>query len=119
MSERQILYTRSCRRSIARLAKKDGSVADTIEQEFERIARQRKPPRDQIPGLGGRPVFKTRFRIGNRSQGRLIVLVDEERVVGIVVYAKNQTENLTAKEIERFLNELGDEGGDPGVVRPP
>ena len=110
MSRRRIFYTRSCRRAIERLSKKDRSVADTVEKELERLARQRKPPRDQIPRLSGRPVFKTRFRIGNRSQGRLIVLVDEERVVGIVVYAKNQSENMTAAEIQRFLTDL--EGGD-------
>ena len=113
---RRISYTQGCRRAIERLSKKDRTIVATIEQELDRLAKQRKPPRDQIPGLGGRPVFKTRFRIGNRSQGRLIVLVDEDRVVGIVVYAKNQNENMTAKEIESFLAELEDEG-DTAVVR--
>ena len=104
---RRISYTQACRRSIERLSKKDRRVADTVEQELDGLARQRKPPRDRIPGLRGRPVFKRRIRIGNRLAGRLIVFVDEDRVVGIVVYAKNKTENLTAKEIEHFLVELG------------
>ena len=108
MSVRQIFYTRSCRRSISRLAKKDRSVAATVEQELERLAGRRKPPRDQIPGLGGRPVYKTRFRIGNRPQGRLIVLVDDERVVGIVVYSKSRQKNMTPGEIERLLEGLDD-----------
>lgn len=109
MSERRVVYTRGCQRAIQRLAKKDRSVARTVEQELTQIARQRKPPRDQIPGLDGLPVYKTRFRIGNRSQqGRLIVLVDDERVVGIVVYSKNQRTNMTAEEIEGLLKGLED-----------
>lgn len=107
---RRVVVTRSCQRAIERLSRKDRHVASTIQRELDRLAGQRRPPRDQIPGLGGRPIYKTRFRIGNRSSGRLIALVDKERVVGIVVYAKNQTENLTAKEIERFLDELEVEG---------
>ena len=107
---RRISYTQGCRRAIGQLSKKDRSVAATIDQELKRLSRQRPPTRGRLRGLGGRPVFKVRFRIGARRAGRLIVLVDRERVVGIVVYAKNQTENLTAKEIERFLDELEDEG---------
>ncbi len=105
---RRISCTRDCRRAIGRLLKKDRSVADTVERQLQGLASQRTSPRDQIPGLGGLPIFKTRFRIGNRNQGRLIVLVDDERVVGIAVYAKNQSANMTADEIQQLLDEWGD-----------
>lgn len=108
MSDRRsIEYGRACANNLKRLSKLDKKVPATIKAVLERWAASDSLPRDQIPGLGGRPVFKVRFVIGNRTAGRLILLIDNTRVVALAAYAKNQRENVRANEI---LDLLEDEG---------
>lgn len=85
------------------LSKKDRKVDETIDAKLEEIAKARRPPRDRLQGVNERPFYKVRFRLGNRMSGRLIVLVDSERVAAIAAYSKNKTAGMTGDDVLKVI----------------
>lgn len=67
-------------------------------------------PSHKIPGVGKGSVFKSRLPLGNmgkRKGARIIFYCDEERVVPLFIYAKNQTADIPVNEIKDALREFG------------
>ena len=87
------------------LRKKDRKVDEAIDAKLEELAKAWRPPPDRLQRVKELPVYKVRFRLGNRMSGRLIVLVDSKRVVAIAAYAKNKTSNMTGDEVLRLIEQ--------------
>lgn len=67
-------------------------------------------PSHKIPGVGKDSVFKSRLPLGNmgkRKGARIIYSCDDERVVALFVYAKNQTSDIPVNEIKEALRDFG------------
>lgn len=104
---------RECRRtpafekSLKALAKKHRGLDNTVRQILDSIAVD--GPREtahQIPGLDGEPVFKERVAwdgSGARGSARIIYRCDEQRVLALLIYAKNDTEPAN-KALRRILD---------------
>ena len=78
---------------------------ETIDAKPEELAKAWVPPPDRLQQVKELPVYKVRFRLGNRMSGRLIVLVDSKRVVAIAAYAKNKTTNMTGDDVLKLIEE--------------
>lgn len=83
----------------------------TVREFLEDRARSGADATSQkIPGVGGGSVFKNRLRLGNmgkRKGARIIFYCDEERVVPLFIYAKNQIADIPVNEIKDALREFG------------
>ena len=99
MTKRTISHAKSYPAFLKILIKKDKAVETRINEKLSELAHSPHPSREKLTHVGGRPIYKERFRIGNRNSGRLIVFIDDTRVIAIAVYAKNRRTNLTGDEV--------------------
>ena len=99
MTGRSVSYAKAYPDFLKTLTKTDRSVETTINEKLEELAHSQHPPRGKLTHVGGRPIYKERFRIGNRTSGRLIVFIDDTRVIALAAYAKNKITNMTGDEV--------------------
>lgn len=107
----EIEITRPFERCIKDLKKKYPHVKDDLEKVFPWL-REDPEVGDSIPGFGDR-VWKLRvasrdIKKGKRGGYRLIYYWkrDSPKLYLILVYAKVRKEDVTKKELERFLREV-------------
>lgn len=111
MKKREIHTWLPFRRSLNRLAKKHQSLPREIDDFLQQIILHGTTWRCQrIRQVGENPVFKVRIKITGVSLSkcpRLIYYCDDDRVIGLFVYTKNQRTDVPPQEIIDALNEIG------------
>ena len=98
------------RRELSRLNRKQRGTTDAVEAILDDIAANGLPSTAmQIPGLGGRPVFKLRIGVGRQGKRacRPIVHYEDGTAEPLFVYAKNDTANIEPVEIVEALRAAG------------
>lgn len=98
------------RRELFRLNRKQRGTTEAVEAILDDIAANGLPSTAmQIPGVGGRPVFKLRIRVGRRGKRacRLIVHYEDGTAEPLFIYAKNDRANIEPVEIVAALRTAG------------
>lgn len=98
------------RRELSRLNRKQRGTTEAVEAILDDIAANGLPSTAmQIPGLGGRPVFKLRIPVGRQGRRacRLIVHYEDGTVEPLFIYAKNDRANIEPVEIREALRAAG------------
>ena len=107
----EIEVTRPFERCIKDLKKKYPNVKDDLAKVFPRL-RENPEVGDSIPGFEDRVwklrVASTDLRKGKRGGYRLIYYWrrNHPKLYLVLVYAKVRKEDVTKKELERFLREI-------------
>lgn len=106
MVSREIHRTPDFHKSLQHLQRKHRDLPAAITKTLKAIAESGVPEGDQIPGLDGRPVYKTRVGFGNvgkRGGARLVYGLTEALVVAMFVYLKSEMENLPTIVIKEAI----------------
>lgn len=109
MADRYIEKTTAFKNSLRRLSKKHPGLEQIVDEALNSYATD-GPPLDRIPGVGGHPVFKERRPLPNRGKRgglRIISYCDEDRVVGLLLYAKGDRESVPNNVIKDALRNCG------------
>ena len=109
MAARRIERTSKFESCVKQLSKKYPKLTDAIDEALRAFASAYPPPGDKIPNLKGQPVFKQRIPLGDHGQrggARIIYYCDDNRVLAMFLYAKNQDET-PIKEIREALTKHG------------
>ena len=107
---RGIVRTDDFDRQAKPLEKRDREFGPALAGLLDSIAKTAKPPGDRQPGVGGAPVYKVRFRIGNKSQrdgARLIYYCSDTLLLPMYIYAKSDIENIHSSTILKALKAAG------------
>jgi len=110
MAPREITCSALFEDNLKKLAKKERAIDQVAREALSEIAAAEHVPGDQIPGLGGAPVYKLRLACGNRGKRggyRLIFYCAERLVRGMFVYKKTETEDIPTKVIAFALKAAG------------
>lgn len=111
MKQREIHTWPPFQRSLDRLAKKHQSLPKVIDDFLQQAILHGRTWRcQQIRQVDENPVFKVRIKITGVSLSRcprLIYFCDDDRVIGLFVYTKNQRTDVPPQEIIDALNEIG------------
>lgn len=96
---------------LKQIDRKHPGTAAQVNAILANIAAGNMPPTaQQIPGLGGQPVFKLRIRVGNagtQSGGRLIFYHSGACTIPLFIYMKANTGNMAPAEIQAALRAAG------------
>ena len=97
-------------RDLRKLSKKHPDINASITGALDEISRKGLENTDNlIPGLGGRPVYKRRLKLGNKGKQagvRLIFYFTESILIALFVYAKGSKENVPPREIAEALKSV-------------
>ena len=109
MAERRITHTEAFESHLKHLSRKYPDFPGAVGKFLHEAAKRKVPIGDQIPGLGGEPVYKARLPLGSKGKrggARLIYYCSPDRVVALYAYAKSDIKDIPVKQIREALLSL-------------
>ena len=112
MGKRTIDQASKFRKELKKLSKKHPGLDLDVTEILNGLSNDTIPEGDQVPGFEGLQVFKKKVRMGNmgaRRGARIIYYKDDSRFLALSIYAKNEKDDITDKDIKdilKILNEI-------------
>jgi len=105
MCQRTIEQAPRFKRDLKKLRRHQG-LPSKVQDTLNSLASGKIPDGDQLPGFGGRPIFKIRCGTGNmgrRKSARIIYYKDNLRLFALRIYLKNDKDRVPDKDIMTVL----------------
>jgi len=110
MAQRQTSTTPDFDKDLRRLGKKYHDIEQKVGDKLKALAASALPDGDRLIGVQGQPVYKVRVACGNKGKSggaRLIYYYGDALVMGLIVFMKNDREDVPRQEVVAALKAAG------------